>query len=68
GKVTIAVGSSALSFRFQNIAGVEVVTTAKQDSGNAPACDAWKGRRVRIYFYKAKDKQTTGDLNTIQFF
>jgi tetratricopeptide (TPR) repeat protein len=68
GKVTIAVGTSALSFRFQNMAGVEVVTTAKQDSGNAPACDAWKGRRVRIYFYKAKDKQAIGDLNTIQFF
>ncbi|MGB9472467.1 MAG: hypothetical protein WBQ59_24195 [Candidatus Acidiferrum sp.] len=68
GEVTIAVGTSALSFRFQNIAGVEVVTTAKQDSGNAPACDAWKGRRVRIYFYKVKDKQAIGDLNTIQFF
>lgn len=68
GKVTIAVGTSALSFRFQKMTGVEVVTTAKQDSGNAPACDAWKGRRVRIYFYKVKDKQVMGDLNTIQFF
>lgn len=68
GRLTIAVGTSTLSFRFQNIAGVEVVTTAKHDSGNAPACDAWKGRRVRIYFYKAKDKQAIGDLNTIQFF
>lgn len=68
GKVTIAVGKSALSFRFQNRAGMEVVTTAKQDSGNAPACDAWKGRRVRIYFYKTKDKQVAGDLDTIQFF
>ncbi len=68
GKVTIAVGTSALSFRFQNIVAVEVVTSAKQDSGSAPACDAWKGRRVRIYFYKVKDKQVIGDLNTIQFF
>jgi hypothetical protein len=57
-----------MSFRFADFARLETVTTAKQDSDKVPACNEWKGRHVRLYFYKVKDKQFAGDLNTIQFF
>jgi Tfp pilus assembly protein PilF len=68
GKVTISFGKSIMSFRFADFARLETVTTAKQDSDKVPACSDWKGRHVRLYFYKVKDKQFAGDLNTIQFF
>jgi Tfp pilus assembly protein PilF len=67
GKLTVSLGKSSMSFRFTDFAAVQLVSTAKQDSGNAPACTNWKGRRVRVYFYKVKDKQVTGEVDTIQF-
>jgi tetratricopeptide (TPR) repeat protein len=67
GKISISVGKSTMNFRFPDFVGLQVLTTAKQDSDQVPACASWKGRRVRLYFYKVKDKQFTGDLNTIQF-
>jgi Tfp pilus assembly protein PilF len=68
GKVVLDLGKTLLNFRFPDFAGLEIVSTAKQDSGQAPACASWKGRRVRLYFFKVKDKAFTGNLNTIQFF
>jgi len=68
GKVSISVGKTTMNFRFTDFAELEVLSTAKQDSEQPPACPNWKGRRVRVYFYKLKDKSFTGDLNTIQFF
>jgi Tfp pilus assembly protein PilF len=68
GKVSVSLNRSTMNFRFQNFADVQVVSTAKQDSGQAPACAEWKGRRARIYFFKVKDKHFAGDLSTIQFF
>jgi Tfp pilus assembly protein PilF len=68
GKVTLGAGKTTMNFRFAGFAGLEVVSTAKQDSGSAPPCANWKGRRVRIYFFKGKTKEFAGDLNTIQFF
>lgn len=68
GKVTISLGHTIMNFRFEDFAGIQVVSSAKQDSGQAPACQNWKGRRARIYFFKVKDKQFAGDLSTIQFF
>jgi Tfp pilus assembly protein PilF len=68
GKVSISLGKTTVNFHFQDITGVQVVSTAKQDSGQTPACGDWKSRRVRIYFYKTKDKPFAGDVNTIQFF
>jgi Tfp pilus assembly protein PilF len=68
GKVVLGLGKTLLNFRFPDFAGLEIVSTAKQDSGQVPACASWKGRRVRLYFFKVKDKAFTGDLNTIQFF
>ena len=68
GKVTLSVNKTAMKFRFADFATLQVVTTAKQDSAEPPACSNWKGRRVRLYFYKLKDKEFLGELDTIQFF
>ena len=68
GKVTLSVNKTAMKFRFADAATLQVVTTAKQDSAEPPACSNWKGRRVRLYFYKLKDKEFLGELDTIQFF
>jgi len=68
GKVTLSVNKTAMKFRFADSATLQVVTTAKQDSAEPPACSNWKGRRVRLYFYKLKDKEFLGELDTIQFF
>jgi tetratricopeptide (TPR) repeat protein len=68
GKVTVSLGKTVMNFRFQDFTDVQVVSLAKGDSGQAPACQNWKGRRARIYFFKVKDKEFAGDLSTIQFF
>jgi Tfp pilus assembly protein PilF len=68
GKVTLSVNKTAMKFRFADFATLQVVTTAKQDSDEPPDCSRWKGRRVRLYFYKLKDKEFLGELETIQFF
>jgi tetratricopeptide (TPR) repeat protein len=68
GKVSISLGKTILNFRYQDLSEVQVASAAKQDSGQAPACSNWKGRRARIYFFKVKDKMFAGDLSTIQFF
>ncbi len=68
GKVSVSLGKTTMNFYFQDITGVRVVSTAKQDSGQTPACGEWKNRRVRLYFYKTKDKSFAGDVDTIQFF
>lgn len=68
GKLTLSVNKSAMNFRIVDFGTLEVLTTAKRDSGDPPACANWKGRRARLYFYKWKGKEYTGELNTIQFF
>jgi tetratricopeptide (TPR) repeat protein len=68
GKVSLAVGTATMNFWFPDFAGLEVVSTAKQDRGDTPACEDWKGRHVRLYFYKVRKKDFTGDLNTVQFY
>jgi Tfp pilus assembly protein PilF len=68
GKVSIFVNqSTTMNFRYQNLSEVQVVSTAKQDSGQPPACANWKGRRARIYFFQRHDKHFAGDLSAIQF-
>jgi Tfp pilus assembly protein PilF len=67
GKLVLSIGKFSMNFRVANFPTLELVTTATQDAGKAPACSAWKGRHVRLYFYKLKDQHFTGDLNTIQF-
>lgn len=68
GKVSISLNKTILNFKYRDLSEVQVVSAAKQDSGQAPACSNWKGRRARIYFFKVKDKMFAGDLSTIQFF
>lgn len=67
GKVTIEVGKRIMNFRFPSFDVVDVVSTAKQDAGKAPACAVWKGRHVRLYFFKVKDKEFMGEMSTLQF-
>jgi len=68
GKVTLTVNHVGMKFMYSSLNALYVVSTAKGDSGQAPACTEWKGRRVRLYFYQTKDRPYAGELNTIQFF
>ena len=68
GKVTLTVNHVGMKFRYSSLSTLYVVSTAKEDSGQAPACTEWKGRRVRLYFYQTKDRPYAGELNTVQFF
>lgn len=56
-----------MNFCFADFSALQLLRSATQDDGHAPACSNWKGRHVRLYFYKLKDPHFTGDLNTIQF-
>lgn len=68
GKVTLSVNNAGMKFQYSSLNKLYVVSTAKEDSGQAPACTDWKGRRARLYFYQTKDRPYAGELNTIQFF
>lgn len=68
GKVTLTVNRAGMKFQYSSLNQLYVVSTAKEDSGQPPACSDWKGRRVRLYFYQTKDRPYAGELNTIQFF
>jgi len=68
GKVTLTVNHVGMKFQYASLNALNVVSTAKEDSGQAPACGAWKGRRVRLYFYQTKDRPYAGELDTVQFF
>jgi hypothetical protein len=68
GRVVLRVGNSSLRFFYAKVSALYVVSTAKEDSGQAPACSAWTSRRARLYFYKTKDRPYTGELDTIQFY
>jgi len=57
-----------MKFQYSSLTTLYVVSTAKEDSGQAPACMEWKGRRARVYFYQTKDRPYAGELHTIQFF
>jgi tetratricopeptide (TPR) repeat protein len=69
GKVAIGVGKTTMYFRFPSFDAIDVVSMAKEDSGKAPTCGNWKGRRVRLYFFKVKnkDKEFIGEVSTLQF-
>ncbi len=68
GKLSIALGKTTMNFRFPDFGALQLFTDAKKVSGGVPACADWKGRHVRLYFYKLKDKQFTGELDSVQFF
>jgi Tfp pilus assembly protein PilF len=68
GKVSISVGKGTMTFRVPDFATLQTFSIAKTGPGEVPACANWKGRHVRLYFYKLKDKQFTGELSAIQFF
>ena len=68
GKVALTVNRVEMKFQYSSLTTLYVVSTAKEDSGQAPACMEWKGRRARVYFYQTKDRPYAGELHTIQFF
>lgn len=68
GKVILAAGKTVMKFRFSDFAALQVISSSKQKPDEPPACASWKGQRVRLYFYKLKDKEYMGELDTIQFF
>ena len=68
GRVTLNVQHSSMKFIYSGLAKLDVVEGLTEDSGNAPPCGDWKGRRVRLFFYHTKDKPYAGELKTVQFF
>jgi len=68
GRVTLKVEHSSMKFTYASLAKLDVVEGLTEDSGKAPACGDWKGRRVRLFFYQTKDKPYAGELKTVQFF
>ena len=68
GKVTLTINRAGMKFVYPSLKALNLVSTVKEDAGTAPACSAWKGRRVRLYFYQTKDKSYAGEVDTIQFF
>ena len=68
GKVTLSVNNAGMKFQYSSFNKLYVVSTAKEDSGQAPDCTDGKGRRARLYFYQTEDRPYVGGLNTIQFF
>jgi Tfp pilus assembly protein PilF len=68
GKIVLTVGKTSMKFRYSDLAQLQVVPAAKQEPDAPPACSAWNHRHVRLYFYKVRDKEVMGDLDTIQFF
>ena len=68
GRITLTVDHSTMRFVYSNLARVEVVEGLKEDSGLAPACANWRGRRARLFFYQTKDKPYAGEVKTVQFF
>ena len=68
GRITLTVDQSSMKFIYSNLARVDVVEGLKEDTGLAPACANWRGRRVRLFFYKTNDKPYAGEVKTVQFF
>ena len=68
GRITLTVDHSSLKFIYSNLARVDVVEGLKEDSGLAPACANWRGRRARLFFCKTNDKPYAGEVKAVQFF
>jgi tetratricopeptide (TPR) repeat protein len=68
GRVTLSVNHSTMRFVYSSLAGLSLVEGLTEDTGHAPACANWKGRRARLFFFQTKDKPYAGELQTIQFF
>jgi len=68
GRVTLTVNHSQMKFIYSSLAKLTVVEGLTEDSGKAPACTEWKGKRARLFFYPTEDKPYAGDLRTVQFF
>ncbi len=68
GKVTLMQNKRNLTFTIPNLRELQVLERTDDVSSHPPACTTWKGRHARLFFYKVQDKQSFGELSTIQFF
>jgi Tfp pilus assembly protein PilF len=66
GKVTLTVNHVAMKFMYGSLKTLQVLGVPK-GLQETPACEDWKGKKVRLYFYATKIKEYAGDLDTIQF-
>ena len=66
GKVTLSVNNTGVKFQYSSLNKSYVLSTAKEDSGQA-GFDRLEGS-PRLYFYQTEDRPCAGELNTIQFF
>lgn len=64
--VTLSGGNRPLIFHAADFAAVEVSGT-NSNTLDLSSCEAWKGRRVRIWFVRAKGKPYLGEITDIAF-
>jgi tetratricopeptide (TPR) repeat protein len=68
-KITLTVNSKrTMVFRFPSLKDLQVLVRNDDVSDHPPPCTEWEGRHVRLFFYKLKDREFSGELSTIQFF
>ena len=62
--VTLAGGTRPLIF---HAADFGAVTVTGDNALDLDSCDKWKGRRIRIWFLKAKEKNYLGEMTDLAF-
>lgn len=67
GKAVLMANKRTIAFRIPNVADLQVLVKNEDVSSHPPACDEWKGRHARLFFFKLKGKEYAGELSTIQF-
>jgi tetratricopeptide (TPR) repeat protein len=67
GKVTLIVNHVGMKFLYTSLKELQLVGGEK-GSEPTPGCSDWKGKKVRLYFYQAKNKPYAGELSAILFF
>jgi hypothetical protein len=64
--VTLGGGTRPLIFHAVNFETLGV-TSADEGTISLDACESWKGRRVRLWFQKAKGKEYLGEITDLVF-
>src|SRR3974390_1377562 len=62
GRVTLTVNHSQMKFIYSSLAKLTVVEGLTEDSGKAPACTEWKGKRARLFFFPTEGNPHAGHL------
>jgi Flp pilus assembly protein TadD len=64
--VTLSGGNRPLIFHAADF-GTVGVTGAGEDVVSLDSCEKWKGRRIRIWFLRAKGKEYLGEITNLAF-